>query len=176
MSSDGDLARRIAEVADDAAGRFVAGLTVEETRGACGDLWDRKMQAVATAIRAELAPLLAERDALRLIARMDSAVTIDDDLDGTYWINMNDVFAFALADGEELLATDLPTAYEIWSEHGRDGLEAWVCLRRDEREPRGAPWLPFVYQGKTEYPARIEAMKVAVREMLASRAARGAAP
>ena len=36
----------------------------------------------------------------RVAARMDSAITIDDDLGGTYWINMNDVFGLACADGE----------------------------------------------------------------------------
>ena len=46
------------------------------------------------------------------------------------WILMNDTFAYACSDGEELPLDDLPTVLQLWREFKWSGLIAWAAQRR----------------------------------------------
>lgn len=47
-------------------------------------------------------------------------------------LNMNDTFAYACADAEEVPLGDLPAVLAYWHTYGASGLKAWVAIRRGE--------------------------------------------
>lgn len=48
-------------------------------------------------------------------------------------IIMNDVWAWATADGETVEWNDIPEVYGIWKNQGNDGLLVWACKRRNAK-------------------------------------------
>jgi len=46
---------------------------------------------------------------------------------------MNDVFAWACADGETVEWEDVPAIYALWKGQGSDGLLVWACVKRNMR-------------------------------------------
>ena len=46
-------------------------------------------------------------------------------------LNMNDTFAFATADAEEVPPSQWQEVADIYKEFGRDGLTAWTAIRRN---------------------------------------------
>lgn len=60
------------------------------------------------------------------------AFDADEDMPGL-WLNMNDVFAYACADTEQVEDADIQTVYAIWKEQGSDGVIDWVAQKRGEQ-------------------------------------------
>lgn len=50
----------------------------------------------------------------------------------TCFVSMNDTFAYACADDEDVTVEELPLVADIWRDYGADGLTAWAAIRRDE--------------------------------------------
>lgn len=48
-------------------------------------------------------------------------------------LNMNDVWAWATADGENVEWDEIPQVYKLWKEHGNNGLLVWACKKRNTR-------------------------------------------
>ena len=86
---------------------------------------------------AEWEAFKAERDALlrrveeleaqREIVQRNQAFYGDD---GKFLVIVSDTFAYATADCEEVLATDLLTVRDLYRSHGWRGVTAWVAQRR----------------------------------------------
>lgn len=50
----------------------------------------------------------------------------------TCFVSMNDTFAYACADDEDVTVEELPIVAGIWRDYGAGGLTAWTAIRRDE--------------------------------------------
>lgn len=49
------------------------------------------------------------------------------------FVNCNDVFAWASADGEELPLEKLESLYRLWKANPKWGSDKWCCLQRNEQ-------------------------------------------
>lgn len=65
------------------------------------------------------------------------------------FVNCNDIFAWALADGEDLPLEELKNLYSMWKEDNRWGPAKWCCKRRNER-PQGPVARDMVLSGSWE--------------------------
>lgn len=54
----------------------------------------------------------------------------DEDMPPGLWLNLNDIFAWACADTEQVSDEDLPEVYAFHQAHGIDGTILWACKRR----------------------------------------------
>lgn len=54
------------------------------------------------------------------------------------WLNMNDCFAYATADAEEITVDDIPAVYALWRAFGWQGVTWWVWQRRKQEPIREA--------------------------------------
>ena len=59
-------------------------------------------------------------------------------IEGAFWfeLNMNDTFAFACADSEEMCPLDFEKIIPVIAEYGHDALTAYAAFKRDA-EPEG---------------------------------------
>jgi len=65
--------------------------------------------------------------------RAKGIVFDDDDLDG-FWVNMNDTFGWACADGEEITEAEVDEVHAVYfgapEGTGWHAVTRWVCARR----------------------------------------------
>ena len=59
------------------------------------------------------------------------AFDYDEDMPG-FWLNVNDTFAYACADAEEVEPGSLPEVYDLWKHFGWEGVILWVWKKRKE--------------------------------------------
>lgn len=74
---------------------------------------------------------------------MLACLLLDDEIfmlesDGTLWVNLNDTFGYACADGEQVAYDDIQALFDMWRLNHRFGLVAWAITKRKE-----APILPI---------------------------------
>lgn len=96
-----------------------------------------------------------QQDALAELLRADGALYFNakKGAEPVPWLLMNDTFAYACADGEDLPLDELPTVLELWRQFKWGGLIAWAAHRRGI-EPIG--------------PHQTEQYQAAVRHMRAN--------
>ena len=73
----------------------------------------------------------------------------------TCFVLMNDTFAYACADDEDVTVEELPLVAGIWRDYGADGLTAWAALRRNE-EPIREQQTARYHLARTAIKARAE--------------------
>lgn len=93
--------------------------------------------------------------ARQLLAASGLFFTPDDDLPGL-WINLNDTFGWACADGEEVTDADLIEVARLFRDYGWCGLLYWVSEKRDGEKSEFADINRFIEFVKKEEQIRRE--------------------
>lgn len=72
---------------------------------------------------------MQKEDALQLLKLSGLTLDADDELPGL-WLNLNDVFGWGCADGEEITDEDLDEVTRLFIQYGWCGLLYWASKKR----------------------------------------------
>ena len=50
--------------------------------------------------------------------------------DVTFYLRCSDTFDYAVADAERVERTEVPVVFQLWQDHGYDGIVLWIWQKR----------------------------------------------